>query len=70
MSINHGRAHIRVPQQFLDRSDIRPGLQKVSCETVSKRVATDLLVNARTKHSSSHKLLNRILMHVVPAKRS
>lgn len=50
MSINHRGTHIRMPQQFLHRSDIRPGLKQMSRETVAKRVATDLLVNLRTQH--------------------
>ena len=67
MSINHRGTHIRMPQQFLHRSDIRPGLEQMSRETVAKRVATDLLVNLRTQHSSADKFLHGILVHMMPA---
>jgi hypothetical protein len=34
--VDHGRAHIFVPQQFLDSSYVITGLQKMGCEAVPK----------------------------------
>ena len=40
VGINHGRTHIAMPEQFLDRSDVVPGLEQMGREAVPQRILT------------------------------
>ena len=40
MRIDHGRAHVAVPEQFLDGSDVVPGFEQMGRKAVSQRILT------------------------------
>ena len=46
MRVNHRRAHVVMPEQFLDRADVVTSLQQVRRKAMTKRVAASGLVNA------------------------
>ena len=41
--VNHGRANVLVPEQFLDGPDVVPGFEEMSRETMTKRMAASRL---------------------------
>jgi hypothetical protein len=47
MGVDHGRANVLVPKQFLDRTDIVPVGQQVRGKRMTKRVIRDPLGEAR-----------------------
>ena len=49
--VNLRRADIRVPEQFLDHSQIGAVLEQVRRETVPQHVRRDVAVDARTRHA-------------------
>ncbi len=42
MGVNHGRAHILVPEQFLNRADVIAIFKQMGGKGLPKRVATRL----------------------------
>jgi hypothetical protein len=44
MSIDHGRTHVFVSQEFLYRPDIVAVLEKMGGETVAERISTLLII--------------------------
>ena len=58
MGVNHGRPHIAVAQQFLNRSDIVIGLQQMRGKAVAKGVGRDALGQFRLPHSPPDRLLH------------
>ena len=47
MSVDLGRLHALVPEQFLDRADVIASLEKLSREGMAKRVTRHMLLDAR-----------------------
>ena len=67
MGIHHRGAHVSVPQQFLDRSDVIAVFQKVSGKAIPQRVATGWLDNARFDPRFLKRPLQNRFMVVVTA---
>ena len=40
VGIDHGRTHVAMPEQLLDRSDVVPGLEQMRREAVPQRILT------------------------------
>ncbi len=47
MRVNHGCPHVTVPEQLLNRSDIKILLEEMAGETVAKSMSGDALADAR-----------------------
>src|SRR6185369_12142464 len=67
MGINHRRRNVIVPQQFLDRPDVRPALEQVGCVRVTKGMTADVLVNANQRHRSlDRSVQGRLIQMMAP----
>ena len=62
--VNHRRAHVPVPQEFLYCPDVIPILQEVRRKGMPKRVAAHPLRDPRPSHGLRHRALHRRLMQV------
>ena len=67
MGINHGRAYIRMPKQFLSGATIGACLQQVRDKTVAKRRHRNRLADTDLRHGSLHRPLQALLIHMVTA---
>lgn len=59
VSVNHGRPHIFVSEQFLDCANVISVFQQMSGETVTEGVVTRRFVDA----DCSHRIFHRLLQH-------
>ena len=57
MSVNHGRLHIFVPEEFLDGPDVIALLQQMRGKTVSEGMTTDAFVEPHRAPCLAHSLL-------------
>jgi hypothetical protein len=60
--VNHGRAHVPVPQEFLYCPDVIPILHEVRRKGMPKCVATHPLRDPRPPHGLRDRTLHRRLM--------
>ena len=67
VGINHRRAHILVPQEFLHGPNVIPGLQQVRRKRVTQRVTTHSLVHERQTGRHFHCALQNCRIHMMPA---
>ena len=65
VGINHGCSDITVSQQFLNRSDIVIGLQKVTGETVAKGMGRGPLGDFSPAHAPFYGLLDMGVMEMI-----
>jgi len=66
MRIEHGRAHVRMTEQFLYRADVIALFKQVGGEAVPQGVATGRLRYPGLAHGDLHCTLNRFFMLMVP----
>ena len=66
MGVNHRRGDIFMPQQFLDRPDVRAALQSMRGKTVTKRVAAHALLDAHPRHRRLDRPENRRFVQMMP----
>ena len=67
MGVDHGRADIRMTQQFLHRADVDPGLQQMSGKGVAQGVRCGRLGYSRFLHAALEGTLEGLILQVVPA---
>ncbi len=65
MRVDHGRAKVLVPEQFLNRADVGPVFEQVSSETMAQGVATDVLSDTGATYRGFECLLQGRVMDVV-----
>jgi hypothetical protein len=63
--VNHYRRHIIVPQQLLDRANIRAPLQRMRRETVPEGMARHPFDNPRSRHRALDGSVDRQLVDVM-----
>ena len=66
MRIDHRCAHVRMPQQLLNCSDIRTALQQMRRKTVPQRVRAHRFCQSGPQRSAFHQLLNGMLIQMMP----
>ena len=68
MGVDHGRPHIRMPEQCLDRPDIIIGLQKMGCKTVAEEgMRSDALGELGIPDRFIKGLLDMSLVEMIPS---
>ena len=65
MGVDHGRLHIAVTQQLLNRANVGALLQQVCGERMAEAVAGGWLADPRRPHSSTHGPLHKARIQVV-----
>ena len=66
MGVDHGRTHVRMTKQFLDRPDVVPILEEVRREGVAECMAGGRLADLRPPCRFPHGLLQYRLVQVMP----
>jgi hypothetical protein len=65
MGVDHGGAHVLVPQELLDGADVLPSLQQMGGKRVSEGMAAGLLGDSGLSHGSLHRLLHHARITVL-----
>jgi len=68
--VDHGRADVRMAEQFLNRPYVVPALEQMRRERMAERMATDALRERRPADRRGHRTLNDGLVDVIPRRRS
>jgi len=66
MRVDHGRTHIGMTEQFLNRANIAAGFQQMSRKAVPERMTADLLRQSGLQHGRPKPFLHRVLMNMMP----
>ncbi len=66
--VEHGRAHVPVPEQLLNRADVVARLEQGGRERMAQRVAPGALRQPGGQHGLAHGALEHGLVQVVPAR--
>ena len=62
MSVEHGGTHVRMPQQFLHRTNVVPSFEQMSRETMPKGVAARRLQDTRIANGALGSPLSGLFM--------
>ena len=66
MGVYHRSGDIFMAQQFLDRPDVRSGLQSVRGKTVTERMAAHALLDSHPRHRRLDRPVNRRFVQMMP----
>ena len=67
MGVNHGGADIAMAEQFLNRTDVIPIFEQMSCKRMPERVRSGWLCYPGLTHGLFHGLLQDRFVQVMPA---